>query len=321
MFTDLPLDQLRTYTSAAKEPSDFDAFWQATIEESRAKTWAPTLERQDVGLTAIDVFDVTFAGFDGQQVRAWLRIPAGSDGPLPTVVQYVGYGGGRGHALENLAVAASGFAHFQMDTRGQGSSWSSGVTDDLAPASGPQVPGVMTKGIGSRETYYYRRLMTDAVLAVDAARSLDVIDGDRIGVMGGSQGGALSLAAAALGTRVRAAAVNVPFLADFPRAITITDAYPFREVTDYLATHRDKAPQVLETLAYFDSVNFARRAKATARFSVGLMDQTSPPSTVFAAYNAYAGDKQIAVWPYNGHEAGGIDDDANELAFLRANLG
>jgi cephalosporin-C deacetylase len=135
--------------------------------------------------------------------------------------------------------------------------------------------------------------------------------------VGGSQGGALALVAAAFGVGVRAAAVRVPFLSDIPHAITITDAYPFREVTDYLRTHRALEERTLATLAYFDSSLIARRASVPAAFSVGLMDATTPPSTVYAAFNAYAGEKSMTVWPYNGHEGGGPDDDVREVEFLR----
>ena len=317
MFTDIPLAALTERATTAIEPDDFDEFWAATIAESRAFAQPPVVVPVETPLTCIDVFDVTFSGYGGQPIRAWLRVPSGATGPLPTIVNFVGYGGGRGHAIDNLLFAASGFVHFHMDTRGQGSGWSTGDTPDDAPPSGPQVPGVMTKGITSRETYYYRRLMTDAVLAVDAARSLPQVDAARIGVSGGSQGGALALAAAAFGEGVRGAAVRVPFLSDIAHAITITDAYPFREVADFLRTHRTRATEALATLAYFDSSLVARRVTVPADFSVGLMDPVTPPSTVFAAVNAYAGPKELTVWPYNGHEGGGLDDDERVLRFFR----
>lgn len=320
MFTDLPLSALEARTTTAIEPADLDEFWASTIAESRAFAVPPVVRKIDSPLTAIDVYDITFSGYGGQPIRAWLRVPSGATGPLPTIVQYVGYGGGRGHATENLLVAASGFAHFHMDTRGQGASWSVGETPDEAPPAGPQVPGVMTKGIGHRDSYYYRRLMTDAVLAVTAASALEVVDSARIGVQGGSQGGALAIVAAAFAPEVRAAAVRVPFLSDFPRAITITDEYPFREITDYLRTHRDAAAAALATLAYFDTSLIAARATVPSRFSVGLMDATTPPSTVFAAYNAWTGEKSIEVWPYNGHEGGGPVDDLADLAFFARTL-
>jgi cephalosporin-C deacetylase len=84
--------------------------------------------------------------------------------------------------------------------------------------------------------------------------------------------------------------------------------------------HRDREEQVLRTLGYVDGVAFARRATVPARFSVALMDEIVPPSTVFAAVNAYRGPAELAVWRYNGHEAGGIDDDAAALDFLRTAL-
>jgi cephalosporin-C deacetylase len=316
MYFDLPESELRLRRSEQDDPADFDSFWESTLAESRATALAVTVVPVDTGLATIDVFDVTFTGFGGQLVRAWLRLPTGAPGPLPAVVQFVGYGGGRGRAIDNLLWASAGYAHFHMDTRGQGSRWSVGDTPDDS-ASGPQIEGFMTRGIESRETYYYRRVFTDAVRAVEAARSLDAIDSSRIAVLGASQGGGIALATAALVPDLTAVFAYVPFLCDFPRATVVTDHALYKEIGQYLAIHREKATQVHETLSYFDGVNFAKRAKAPAWFSTGLMDLTCPPSTVFGAFNNYKGEKHITVWPYNGHEGGGIDDDALTLATLR----
>lgn len=317
MFIDLPEPELRAYRSSQNDPADFDEFWRSTLSEAREYDLALMMTPEDTGLSTIEVFDVSFAGFGGQPIRAWLRVPAGTTGPLPTVVEYIGYGGGRGAAISSLLWASAGYAHLQMDTRGQGSGWSTGATPDAA-GGGPQIPGFMTRGIDDRDTYYYRRLFTDAVRATDAAKALEFVDPDRIAILGRSQGGGIALAVAGLVPGLSAVLTGVPFLCDYPRATVITDAPPYKEIGQYLAVHRHSAAAVHETLAYFDGVNFAKRATAPAWFTTALMDATCPPSTVFGAFNNYAGPRDITVWPYNGHEGGGPDDEALFLAALRS---
>jgi cephalosporin-C deacetylase len=320
VLTDLPEPELRRYTGSQTEPEDFDQFWSETLATVADDPLDVRVRQVEIPLAAIDVFDVVFNGFGGTRVHAWLRVPRDAAGPLPAVVEYIGYGGGRGHAAEHLLLAASGFAHLQMDTRGQGAKWSRGDTADLGP-TGPQIPGVMTRGIRDPQTYYYRRLFTDAVRAVDAARGLDLIDPARIAVEGRSQGAGIALAVAGLRTDIAAVAAFVPFLCDFPRATRITDAYPYREIADYLAIHRDEVAAAHRTLSYFDGVNFASRATAPAVFTTALMDPICPPSTVFAAFNRYAGPKDITVWEYNAHEGGAIEDELLAIAHFRKVFG
>jgi cephalosporin-C deacetylase len=271
----------------------------------------------------VTVDDVTFPGFAGQPIRGWFLAPAGADAsrPLPTVVEYIGYGGGRSLPFEWLRWASAGYANLVMDTRGQGSTWSPGATPDVDEGSdGGQVPGFVTRGIGRPETWYYRRLVTDAVLALDAAAAHPLADPDRIVVTGQSQGGGLALAAAGLSPTVRGAAIDVPFLCSWRRALEVTDEHPYQELTQYLSIHRDREDAVFRTVGYVDGQSFAARATVPALFSVGLMDAICPPSTVFAAYNDYAGPKEIRVWPYNGHEAGELVGQADRYAFF-AGLG
>lgn len=313
-------DDLRTYRSASVEPDGFDAFWAAQLREARSLAAPPEVTEVETELTTIRTWDVAFSGWGGQRIRAWLRLPADAAGPMPTVVQYIGYGGGRGSVLDELVVPAAGFAHLLMDTRGQGSVWSAGDTPDDAPA-GPQIPGVMTRGITAPETYYYTRFFTDAALAVDAARAMPQVDGDRIGLYGISQGGGTAIAASVLADGVRAVAARVPFLCDFPRSITITDTLPFHEIVAYLAVHRDQTEAVLRTLSHVDVVHFASRGRAPLTLTTALMDAVVPPSGPFAAYNAYPGPKELTVHRFNGHEGGGPDDVAAALRFFREHLG
>lgn len=326
---DLPLEELRAYRPEVPEPSDFDDFWRETLEESRAAAdQGPgvRLKRADTPVSVVDVYDVTFPGFAGEPVRAWLSVPRGATGPLPGVVEFLGYGGGRGLAHTAAGWSLAGFAYLLMDTRGQGSGWAPGDTPD-PHGSGPAASGVMTRGIESPRTYYYRRLIADAVRAVETARSLPQVDADRVAVTGTSQGGGLTLAVAGLVGGLVAAMPNVPFLCHFVRAVGLTDRAPYTEIRDYLRIHRDLAEQTFTTLSYVDAVSFAARATAPALFSTALEDQTCPPSTVFAAFNRYgapgsagAADKDITVYPYNTHEGGGEFQWPLEVAFVRERL-
>ncbi|MFI9113924.1 acetylxylan esterase [Streptomyces venezuelae] len=317
---DLPLDQLRTYRSESVEPGDFDAFWAETLGEARAHPLDARFEAVPTGLATVETYDVTFGGFDGHPVRGWLVLPAGTTEPLPVVVEFLGYGGGRGLPHTHLLWASAGFAHFVMDTRGQGSGWATGDTPDPV-GSAPSFPGFMTRGVEGPYTYYYRRLFTDAVRAVEAARSHPLVDASRTAVTGGSQGGGITLAVAGLVPDLVAVAPDVPFLCDFPRATTVTDRMPYREIGSYLKTHRGRVRQVAETLAHFDGVHFAARATAPALFSTALEDLTCPPSTVFAAFNAYAGEeKAIEVYDFNDHEGGGVFQQAAQLRWLPGRL-
>jgi len=315
---DFPLDQLRTYLPAREEPADFDSFWKSTLDEARALPLNETFEKVDYGLVAQDTFDVTFSGFGGQPVKGWLILPSQRSGKLPCVVEYIGYGGGRSFALDWLLWASAGYAHFVMDTRGQGSTWSAGDTPDLyADGGNAHYPGSMTKGILDPKHYYYRRVFTDAIRAMDAARSHSDVDASQIAVTGGSQGGGITIAAAGLVPDVVAAMPDVPFLCHYRRATEIEDTYPYKEIAEFCHVHRDKVDTVFNTLSYFDGVNFAARAKAKTLFSVALMDKICPPSTVYAAYNHWAGEKEIKVYPYNGHEGGQSYQNVEKVKFLK----
>ena len=313
-FPDLWPDHVADYRSSATAPADFDAFWAKTLAEARSHDLDLTLTPHDSGLSAVDVFDVSFAGFGGHRVKAWVLLPKG--GATSAVVKFIGYGGGRSFAHEHLLWAASGRAVLVMATRGQGSSWSAGGTPDPV-GSDPAHPGFMTRGIGARETYYYRRVFTDAVRAVEAAAGLPGVDAARIAVCGGSQGGGISLAVAGLVPGLAGVMPDVPYLCDFYRSVGVASRDPYLEISRYLSVHRGAEEAVFQTLSYFDGVHFSARARAPALFSVGLMDTICPPSSVYAAFNAYGGDKTMERYTFNDHEGGGPAQEAAQLTWAK----
>ena len=302
---DLPEDELRTYRTAAVEPPGLDDWWRGRLDEARAAALPPTFARHaPEAYGPVEVQDVTFSGARGDRIRAWYLRPAGAgDAELPVNVGFIGYGGGRGLPVEHLALPAVGIAAFVMDTRGQGGTWTVGATGDPGRAEdGPEHPGVMTRGIARPETYYVTRLMTDAARAVEVAAALEGVDAGRIAVSGGSQGGGLALAAAALQPDlVRVCQADVPFLCDFPRALAIGPGFPYGEIAAFLAQQVGLVDAAMETLRHVDAALLASRITADSLLSVGLMDDICPPSTVFAAYNAITAPKEIAVFPFGTH--------------------
>lgn len=324
---DLPLDQLERYTPAVPEPADFDAFWRASLATADAGPLILDLRRAEpTGLSVFETWDVTFSGFGGDPVRAWYTRPAGADArALPAVVEYLGYGRGRGLPHERLTWPAAGYAHLLMDSRGQGDQYGSGGDTPDPRATAPGGPGAVTRGIGDPETYYYRRLITDAARAVAAVRRLPGVDPERVAVAGNSQGGGLALAVAGLVPDLAAVLASAPFLCQIPRALDLTDTAPYGEIVAYLAVHRGAQEAALRTLSYVDAVTFARRAKAPAHFGVGLRDTVCPPSGVFAAYNLYGAgadagarpERAIHVYPFNHHEGGDAVHTRRQLLWLR----
>jgi cephalosporin-C deacetylase len=328
---ELSLPELRNYRPAVDEPEDFDEFWRRTLDETSGHDLAVSSVKIDNKLAVIDSYDLTFAGFGGSPVKAWLHVPAGQPGPLPAVIQYHGYSRGRGFPHQYTQWAQAGWAHFVMDTRGQG--WSVGGgsgTPDASPDAGIiHTPGFMTAGIADPDSYYYRRVYADAVRMMEVVRSSEFVDPRRIIVTGASQGGGITLAAAGLapmaGIDLVGAAPDVPFLCHFQRAVALTDRDPYAEITAFLAGWRDQVEVAYRTLSYFDGVNLGRRATAPGLFSVGLMDPVCPPSTVFAAYNFYgeaAGvDKEISIYSHNEHEGGDGYQVEAQLDWFAARFG
>ncbi|MFJ6129000.1 acetylxylan esterase [Streptomyces griseoviridis] len=319
---DLPLPELERHRPAVEEPDDFDPFWHDTLAEAAGRDPLVSVRPVDSGLRLTESWDVTFRGFAGDPVRAWFSRPAHTRGPLPAVVEFAGYGRGRGLPHERLTWVNAGYAHLLMDNRGQGDQYGSGgATPDPHPCA-PGGPGPAVRGLLAARDHHYRRLITDAVRAVTAVRALPGVDGARVAAVGNSQGGGIALAVAGLVHDLAATVVSAPLLCGIRRALELTDAGPYGEIAAYLAVHRGAETAAYRTLSYLEGISFARRARAPAHFGVGLRDTVCPPSGAYAAFNRYgeltggAARKEIHAYPYNGHEGGDAIHVRRQLAWL-----
>jgi cephalosporin-C deacetylase len=318
MQFDMALEELRRYRPPVDEPEDFDAYWAAAMDVACAAPLDVEVRPADSVVTAIDVFDVRFTGHGGARIAAWLYVPPDANADAPVIVEFVGYGGGRGRPTEWLGWSCAGFPHLVMDSRGQGGGWRRADTHDVGATGDPGARGFLTSGLDTPAQHYYTRLFVDAARALSVPSALPQLAERRVVATGTSQGGGLALAAANLDGNVAAVAADVPFLCHFRRAVAVTDSAPYLEISDFCRLYPQRVDQVFATLSYFDAVNHARRLAVPALFSVGLADLITPPSTVFAAFNHYAGAKSIEVYEFNGHDGASTTHFERKVAFARA---
>ncbi len=321
-FFDLSLEELYKYKGSSEEPKDFDEFWTCNLNENNHKTEVK-YNLIDTHLKLFDVWDLTFKGYSKHDINGWYIAPKyarENNEKLTCIMCYPGYGGGRDYPNKHLLFPSAGYSVFVMEVRGQGAEGGNGATTADPVGSTPHADGFLTMGILDKKDYYYKRVFIDAVKSIEAAKEHPLTG--KIAVNGTSQGGGIALAVLALAElkkeKIEAAMIDVPFLCDYKRACTITDTLPYNEIARFCKTNRKHEKTAFETLSYFDGSIFAKRAKAKALFSVGLMDILCPPSTVFSAYNNYAGEKSIEVYTFNGHEGGDNEQSDKKLDFLNS---
>jgi len=189
-----------------------------------------------------------------------------------------------------------------LDCRGQG-----GLSEDVGGVPGNTLHGHIIRGLdGEPEDLLFRQLFLDTAQLAGLVMAMEDVDANRVGAMGGSQGGGLTLACAALEPRLKLAAPVYPFLCDYQRVWKLDLAVnAYQELKDYYRRFdplHEREEEIFTRLGYVDVQHLAPRIRARVMMGVGLMDQVCPPSTQFAAYNKIEAPKSLVVYPDFGHE-------------------
>ena len=299
---DMPLEQLKTYGGRNPRPADFDEAWDKALAEMRALDPKVELVPYPLKSSAADCFDLFFTGVGGARVHAKYLRPKNAPGPHPAVVTFHGYGANSGGWQDKLSYVSQGFSAVALDVRGQG-----GLSQDVGGTTGRTASGHFIRGIDDGfERMLFRSVFLDCAQLAGLVLEMPEVDPARVGVTGGSQGGALTLACAALEPRIARAAPWFPFLCDYQRVWEMDLAVAaYQEIKDYFRTFdplHERETEVFTRLGYVDVQFLAPRIRAEVLMAVGLMDTVCPPSTQFAAYNKIVSPKDLLIYPDFGHE-------------------
>lgn len=303
---DFPLEQLKTYQGCNPRPGDFDEFWDKSLAEMR--TIEPHIELipAQFQVPYAECFHLYFTGVGGARVHAKLLRPTQSSAPHPAVLMFHGYSIDSGDWSDKLNYVAQGYTVAALDCRGQG-----GLSVDGGGVIGNTLHGHIIRGLedalnGSPEKLLFRQIFLDTAQLAGIIMEMPDVDPQRVGVTGASQGGALTVACAALEPRIKQAAPLYPFLSDYKRVWEMDqtkDAY--LELKDYFRLFdpvHAREDTIFEKLGYIDIQFLAARIQAEVLWGTGLADTICPPSSQFAVYNKISSSKTMVIYPDFGHE-------------------
>jgi len=271
--------------SPTDAPEDFDEFWAKTLFELEQVPMEPVLTKvPEYSNDLRTCYQVRYESLDGAVAGGIVSIPV-APGKYPVSIAYMGYGADPFYFDPSANPERIDFLVSVRDQgifKGDNSRW-------------------IDRGIGSKETFYYRGAFCDVKRAVDFVASLEKADVSRMVAWGESQGGAFTFLAAALDSRIKAIAPAVPFLGDYADYARIV-WWPVHEVLEEADAEGLPREQVLDMMRYFDIKNFAPRITCPVYMAFGLQDPTCPPHTNFSIYNNLGtSDKRYLCVPTCGH--------------------
>ena len=283
-------EDLEKFVTQVTRPDDFKEFWtEVMAEASRVPLDARVSPEPMRSNENVQVAQATYRSLDDLEIATWYCVPARGEGPFPAIIQFPGYKS-EPALLRDWGV--KGVITLSVAVRGKLRSNS---------RFNPGYPGLLTHGIESRDTYSYKGVITDCARAVDFLLSRPEVDPQRIFACGISQGGGLTLITTALRSEIKGAVSGYPFRCCFPESMAMLRSYPYDELNCYVRAYPERVPQMLETLRYYDAVNFVDWIKCPMVVGIALEDEVCPPETSFAAYAGLTGPKELWLFPNSGH--------------------
>jgi len=301
-LVDMPLAQLHRYEGRNPRPPGFDAYWDSAIKEMSEIESCVELRPFPLKAHSAECFDLYFTGVGGARVHAKYLRPKNGAEPHPAVLMFHGYSGSSGDWYDKLSYVSQGYSVAALDCRGQG-----GESEDVGRHRGNTLRGHIIRGLDdSPEKLLYRAIYLDTVQLARIVMGFEEVDDARVAATGGSQGGGLTLACAALEPRIKKAAPVYPFLCDYQRVWEMDLAVgAYEELKTFFRNfdpRHEREEQIFTRLGYIDNQHLANRIRAEVLMPIGLMDTICPPSTQFAAYNKIISKKEMIIYPDFGHE-------------------
>jgi cephalosporin-C deacetylase len=307
---DMSIEELKEYKGINPCPEDFDEYWATALKE--LNTVEPCIEYipSDFKTPYADCFDMYFTGVKGARIHAKCLKPKKATEKHPALIMFHGYRGNSGDWVEKLPYAAMGYTVVAMDCRGQG-----GLSEDRGNFQGTTYGGHIVRGLeGNPDNLMFRHIMLDTAQLARIVMDMEDVDAERVGVTGYSQGGALTIACAALEPRVKRIAPVYPFLSDYKRVWQMDLAKEAYEELNYFFRFFDplheKENEIFTKLGYIDVKNLAKFIKSEVLFTATLLDNICPPSTQFAIYNRLNCKKALRIYSDYGHENLPMTNDA-----------
>lgn len=312
------VDKINPYT---QEPQDFRSFWQKNVEELKQVPMSYTKELyKDYCTDKIDCYLVKLQIDNmGHSMYGFLFYPKNAQpGKHPVVLCPPGAGIKTiKDPMRNKYYAENGFVRFEVEIHGLDPRIPSETFGEISRAFNDRNGGYLANGLENKDIYYMKHVYVGLVRCIDFLTSLPEWDGKNVAVQGGSQGGALAIIAAGLDSRVTQCVANHPALSDMAgyAAKGGTGGYPHFCRQPQILSNKD----CLNTLAYFDVVNFARYVKAPTYLTWGYNDVTCPPTTSYAVWNTLKCTKESLLTPINEHWTT-TETNRGQMEWIKAHL-